>query len=127
MARIALVAFLLVMMGGFVIAQDAAAEGEGISIPPSLTTYAGLTALTVIVVGFLKRMWEKQVKGKEPMISVAVPLLLGVIAKVAHLGFADVDWSTHIVALLLSAIGAGVTHDKLINPVIKKKKPNPTG
>ena len=120
MKRFAWTLVLVLLMAGFVFAQDTATE-ETKEIAPGLSTYAGIAVLTTMVIGFAKKMWPKFVKGKEPFFAIGLPVILGVIGKLAGAGFSEIDWVTHIIALALSGVGSNLIHDKLVNPLIKDK------
>lgn len=125
MKRIGWALVLVAMMAGAALAaQDAESNGEDFTkliSEVSLVTYAGLAALTMLLISSLKHMWKKKIKGKEPIIALAAPLLIGAIVKVSGLGFQEVSWVAHITTLLLAdGIGSQMLHDKLINPFLKK-------
>jgi hypothetical protein len=109
----------LFLMAGVAWAQDGSAE----SIDPSLATYAGLAALTTMLIGAGKKLFGEKLKGKEPLLAIGIPILLGVASKLAHISFGSTDWVSHIVALALAGLGAGVIHDKVVNPLIKGTNP----
>ncbi len=125
MKRIGWALVLVAMMAGAALAaQDAEANGEDFAkliSEVSLLTYAGLAALTTLLISGLKTMWKKKIKGKEPIIAMAAPLLIGAIVKAAGIGFEEVAWVAHITTLLIAdGIGSQMLHDKLINPFLKK-------
>ena len=133
MKRIGWALVLVAMMAGAALAaQDAEGSEDFTKLisEVSLVTYAGLAALTMLLISGLKHMWKKKIKGKEPFIALAVPLLIGAIVKAAGLGFQEVAWVAHVTTLLLAdGIGSQMLHDKLINPFLKKstnpKPPDP--
>jgi len=101
-----------------------------------LATYAGITGVTLVIISGLKGLFKGWVKGKEPLLAVIITYILGIAAKIGGLyptpeGHSEVvGWLIHAVLLLGAAVGAGVAHDKLINPLIgktgateEKKKP----
>jgi len=93
-----------------------------------LTTFAGLAAATTAAVSGLKLMFPDHVKGKEALISLVLPLLLGVVAKLSG-SFAGLEWVPFVTTLLLGGMTAQVAHDKVVNPVkalaAPKKDPEP--
>jgi hypothetical protein len=94
------------------------------SLVPDLGTYAGIAALTTIVIGAIKKFWGDWTKGKEPFLAIGIPIILGVIGKLVSAGFGDVSWANHVVALILAGIGSGLIHDKVVNPLMKGKEGN---
>ena len=87
-----------------------------------LTSYTGLTTAIAVVVEILKvRITKGWFDGKEQFSALLLAPALGALAKLAKWGFTDVTWDTHITTcVLLGAIGAGLIHDKILNPVIGK-------
>jgi hypothetical protein len=110
----------LFMMAGLAWAQDGSAAEV---ISPSLATYAGIAALTTMLIGAAKKLFGDKVKGKEPLLAIGIPILLGVAAKLTSVSFGGTDWVTHVVALALAGIGSGIIHDKLVNPLLKGTDP----
>ncbi len=102
--------------------DDGASESE--EIPPSLKTYAGIAVLTTMLVGMAKKFFADKIKGKEAWLAIAIPVALGAIAKLTNMGFSEVEWVTHIVALVMSGVGSGLIHDKVTNPLMKDKSGN---
>lgn len=86
----------------------------------TLLTYPGIAAVVVMMVGGAKKLWASWISGKEPHLSLALTLVLGVVSKVSISGaFAGIHWVTHIVALVGTAFTAKVIHDWLVNEVVK--------
>ncbi len=110
----------LFMMAGLALAQDG---GAADAVNPSLATYAGIAALTTMLIGAGKKLFGDKVKGKEPLLAIGIPILLGVAAKLTHISFDSTDWVSHVVALALAGIGSGIIHDKLVNPLLKGTDP----
>jgi hypothetical protein len=111
---------ILFLMAGVAWAQDGdAAE----TLSPSLATYAGLAALTTMLIGAGKKLFGDKIKGKEPLLAIGIPILLGVATKLASISFGDTDWVSHIVALALAGLGSGIIHDKIVNPLMKGTDP----
>ncbi len=86
-----------------------------------LTTYAGIAALTVAGVGMLKKLFPGWTKGKEKVLGLAVPVLLGVAGKLVFPAFEDVSWMNHVIALFSAGLGSGLIHDKVVNGVMNNK------
>jgi hypothetical protein len=86
----------------------------------TLMTYPGISAVVVMMVGGVKKLWPKWVEGKEPTVSFALSLVLGIAAKLTMAGaYAGIQWLPHIVGLICASFGAKLIHDHLINDVIK--------
>lgn len=122
MKKAALVFVLFLAMAGVAFAaltQDVAPREE---LVPDLGTYAGIAALTTLLIGAIKKFWSDWTKGKEPFLAIGIPVLLGVIGKLVSAGFGDVTWANHVVALVLAGIGSGLIHDKVVNPLVKGKE-----
>jgi len=89
-----------------------------------LATLAGIATATTAAVGGLKMMLPKWTKGKEAILSLAIPIVLGVIAKATG-SYADSNWVNFITMIVLGGMAAQIAHDKVINPVrttLKLKK-----
>lgn len=94
-----------------------------------LTTWAGISAATLMIVSLLKVFAKKIVDGREELTSGLVGLVLGIAALTSHtMAFAPgaSGWLQAIVGGLSAGVAAGVGHDKLWNPVLSAigmKKP----
>jgi hypothetical protein len=120
----------VVLLCGFTF-QDAPASGLKSADPGfgdiNFTTYAGIAAAVTMAVGFVKKLWKDWVKGKEIYLSYGLSVGIGVVAKLLGAfggpkGSSE-EWTSHVIALLMTAMGAGLIHDKLVNPL--KEKPSP--
>lgn len=82
--------------------------------------FLGVLGMTVLVVEFLKSRFEWFV-GKEAALSIVLPVLLSVLAKVGGCtsDFAMLAWPKLLVSSLLAGVFAQIAHDKLYNPVVK--------
>jgi len=93
----------------------------------ALASYGGLSLLVVGLVGGLKHLWKAWVAGKEPVLALILTLVIGILAKVGGLyggpggENAVLAWLVHVLLLVGTALGAGIAHDKLINPIFKGK------
>jgi hypothetical protein len=89
----------------------------------TLLTYPGISAVVVMLIGGIKKLWPSWVVGKEPHIGLGLSVVLGVSAKATMAGaFVGVQWVPHIVALVGAAFGAKLIHDHLLNDIIKNKE-----
>jgi hypothetical protein len=120
MKKAALVFVLFLAMAGVAFAAQDEATSE--NLVPDLGTYAGIAALTTIVIGAIKKFWGEWTKGKEPFLAIGIPVILGVLGKLVSAGFGDVSWANHVIALVLAGVGSGLIHDKLVNPLMKGKE-----
>ncbi len=86
----------------------------------TLLTYPGISVIVVALVGGVKKLWPAWVEGKEPTVSFALCIILGVLAKVTMAGaFTNVQWLPHIVFLIGTAFGAKMIHDHIVNDIVK--------
>lgn len=107
--------------------QDGSAGEAAKAVGKFLASYAGISAGAMFVVGALKRLFRPWTKGKEPFIVLGATLALGVAGMLAGF-YGDpndpVAWVVHGVMLLGAAAGAGVAHDKVLNPLLGKDDPS---
>ncbi|MGE5664696.1 MAG: hypothetical protein ACM31I_10235 [Deltaproteobacteria bacterium] len=90
-----------------------------------VTTYTGIAAIVIALIGGAKKMFKTWVDGKEPHLGLAITMILGIVAKLAVAGaFDKVNWVNHVVALLITAAGAKIGHDYFVNQIIAGK-PSP--
>jgi len=82
--------------------------------------FALITAGTTSAVGILKKLFPAWVDGKEEGLAQAFPIAFVVIAKLAH-GFPGTDWVTALMMAIGGGMGAGLIHDKIVNPLMKGK------
>lgn len=86
-----------------------------------------LTLVAVVamaIVGALKKAWPTWVTGKEELLAIVVPIVLVPVLKLSHV--IDVTWANVVVTILMSGVGAGVLHDKILNPLMAGKKTEET-
>ena len=84
------------------------------------TVFALITACTTAAVGTLKKLFPDWVDGKEEGLAQAFPVAFVIIAKLAH-AFPGTDWVTAIMMAVGGGVGAGLVHDKIVNPLMKGK------
>jgi hypothetical protein len=90
-----------------------------------VTSYTGIAAVVIAVIGLLKKMFKSWVDGKEPHLGLGITLLVGIVSKLTVAGaFANANWVNHVVALLITAAGAKIGHDYFVNQIIAGK-PSP--
>jgi hypothetical protein len=121
---LAVAAFFLLALPAF--ARDsAAAEQPGTGFNQwDFLTYPGLIAAVVAIIGAVKKLFPAWAVGKEPYLGLAFSYVLGVIAKLTIPGaFDKVHWIVFLVTLLFVALGAKLSHDHLLNEVIKGQSP----
>ena len=83
-----------------------------------LTSYGGIGIALLIVIEAAKRFFRARVDGHEEQLAIVFALLIGVGAKVTiSEAFDGVAWVTHIVSLVAVAVGAGLAHDKILDPI----------
>lgn len=94
-----------------------------------LGTYGGIIFIVVALIGAVKKLFRAWIDGKEPLLALTFTLSIGIAAKAAGMfGAHDVKtWLLHIVALIMAAAGAGLVHDKIVDPVLANKQPPSTG
>jgi len=81
-----------------------------------------ITLATLTLVGALKKSFENWVKGKEPLLALAIPVILTIAAKSGGL-FKGTEWVDALTWAFGMGLTAGVAHDKITNPLMKNKKP----
>jgi hypothetical protein len=86
----------------------------------NLGMFASLVAVTVVVVELLKAKF-KWVDGREELLAAVIPVVLGVAAKLAGCtaAFAQLSLTELVLGSLLAGLTAQMTHDKVIDPVVK--------
>lgn len=84
----------------------------------SATLLVGAFALALV--GAIKKAFPTWATGKEELLAIAIPLIVFPILKTTHT--VDVSWANLINAVLASTLGAGVAHDKIVNPLMARKK-----
>ena len=87
----------------------------------NLTTLSGVAAFTTAAIGGIKTMFPAWVDKKEPMLALAIPVLVVFLAKVTGAGFGQEGWVNAINGALAAGLGAQVFHDKVVNPVMGAK------
>lgn len=87
-----------------------------------LGNFAGLSAVTVALVGALKALFPAWIKGKEPAAALVVAYTLTVIAKIT--GVFAAHWLTLVYLPLLVAMAAAIAHDKIL-AVVKSRAKEP--
>lgn len=84
-----------------------------------LTSLAGVAAFVTMLIGALKKLFPKWVDGKEPLLAVIFPVVIVVVLKLTGGAFGSESWVNAIIGAIASGLGAGVVHDKIVNPVIR--------
>lgn len=79
---------------------------------------AGMAAVTVAVIGALKKAFPKHVKGKEDFIAFVIPILFVIAMKLSG-QFAGTEWVDALIWAAATGPVAGLLHDKVVNPVLK--------
>lgn len=79
-----------------------------------------VAVVTTAIVGALKKAWPTWVPGKEELLSMVVPIVIVPVLKLFHV--ADLTWANVVITILFSGVGAGVLHDKVVNPLVAGKK-----
>lgn len=87
-----------------------------------LVSYGGIVGAVVGLVGFAKKLFPIWVGGKEPHLGLGLSLFLGVASKLTIPGaFTNIHWLSHVITLIGAAFGAKLTHDYLVNEIVKGK------
>jgi hypothetical protein len=81
-----------------------------------------VAVVTTAIVGALKKAWPTWMTGKEELFAIVVPIAVVPILKLTHVS--DLTWANVVITILFSGVGAGVLHDKLVNPLLAGKKKN---
>lgn len=82
-----------------------------------LNSFVGIMAATVAAVAGLRRAFPVLV-GKEELMALVVPLVLGVLAKLGG-AFESMEWSNFVLMLFLNGLSSQVAYDKLV-PLMPK-------
>jgi len=87
-----------------------------------LVSYPGLIAAVVALIGVTKKLWKPWVKGKEPMLAVALSYVLGISSKLTiPKAFQGIYWVPFLVTLVFVAMAAMSAHDRIVNQVLAGK------
>lgn len=121
MKRIICSALFLMVGATLWASQEKTVTSDSLQLTGDLKSYGGIMLLVTGLIGFIKSMWRAWVDGKEPIIALGLTIAMGVAAKLLG-NFQNVDWVGHSIALLLSAGGAGLFHDKISSPIIGAAK-----
>ena len=81
---------------------------------------AMIAAFTTAIVGAVKKAFPTWTPGKEELLSIIIPVIAVPILKFSHV--VDLSWANVVITILFSGVGAGVLHDKLVNPLLAGKK-----
>jgi len=95
-----------------------------------ITTWAGISAATLLVVSSLKIIARKLIDGHEEVAAGLVGLVLGIASLTTHaMTFqpGTLGWIQAIVGGITAGAAAGVGHDKLLNPVMRAIFPVKSG
>lgn len=88
--------------------------------------FALVTVLTTAIVGAVKKAFPKWADGKEPLLAVAIPVVSIVVLKLSG-QIHGTDWIDAMILAVGSGFGAGVIHDKGVNPLLAGKDPSTMG
>ena len=91
--------------------------GDGVDAKVFALIAAGTTA----VVGILKKFFPKWIDGKEEALAQVLPILFTIVAKLAG-AFKAAEWVDALLYAVGAGLGAGILHDKLVNPLMKGLK-----
>lgn len=80
-----------------------------------------ITVGTTIFLQIVKKIVPKLVENREEAIAMILPILFTVIAKAAH-AFQATPWVDALLWAAGGGVGAGVTHDYVMNPAIRAVK-----
>ena len=90
-----------------------------------ISTIAGIVAITMILVGVIVTAAKITDNNIKKIISVAVAVGLGIVAKLTGTGFVDMPWVEFISAIIAAILATKISYDAIIKPVMsigKKKK-----
>jgi hypothetical protein len=71
-------------------------------------------------VGAIKKAFPGWMNGKEELLSLVFPIIIFPVLKTAHV--IDATWATVVILILGGALGAGILHDKVVNPLMARKR-----
>lgn len=81
---------------------------------------------TAAIIGAIKKAFPTWTASKEPLLAVAVPVLMVVALKSSGL-FKGSEWVDALLWAFGAGMGAGIFHDKAINPLLAGKGDNAGG
>jgi len=76
-----------------------------------ISTIAGITAMTLVIVGIIVTIAKITNGNVKMLISVGVACGLGVLAKVTGLGFGDLEWVGFILSIVAAILATKATYD----------------
>jgi hypothetical protein len=85
-----------------------------------LQMLALVAAFTTAVVGATKKAFPNWADGKEELLALVIPIIIVPVLKLT--GVVDLTWANAVVMILFGGAGAGVLHDKFVNPLLAGKK-----
>lgn len=85
-----------------------------------LRTIGGIVVATATLIGGLKHLFQKWVKGKEPFLALALPLVFAVGSKLSG-NFKGTAWVDLLVGVVFAALMSQLVHDKIVNKIMKKR------
>lgn len=80
--------------------------------------FALIASGTLLAVAALKRALPSWVTGKEEFLALILPVAFTIAAK-AFGAFKATDWVDALIWAVGAALAAGISHDKITNPVVK--------
>lgn len=90
-----------------------------------LASYGGLAMGVTFLISGLKALWKTFIKGKEPVVCIALSYIVGTVAKLVTPVYGPdtfKSWALHLLILAFVAVGAGAFHDGFVNAITGKKK-----
>lgn len=86
-----------------------------------LKTMGGIILATMGIVGGLKHLFQKWVKGKEPFLALALPFVFAIVSKLSG-NFKGTSWIDLLVGAVLAGLASQISHDKIVNAVMARKR-----
>lgn len=80
-----------------------------------------ITVGTTLVLQIVKKLMPKVIENREEAFAMILPILFTVVAKLMH-AFTATPWVDALLWAAGGGVGAGVTHDYVMNPAINMLK-----
>lgn len=90
-----------------------------------LASYGGLAMGVTFLISAMKALWKTFIKGKEPIVCIALSYITGTVAKLVTPVYGPDTfkaWALHLLILAFVAVGAAAFHDSFVNAITGKKK-----
>jgi len=91
-----------------------------------IKVFSVLALGTAALIGGIKKAFPAWIANKEPLLAVVIPIALIIVFKATGT-FKGTDWADALLWAFGAGMGAGVFHDKALNPLMAGKNDGATG